>query len=169
MLPLSSPRWSELDTFFGKPEQVPVVLREWVDAIGFDQEQEIYSRDLFDLFLHQGTITNVAFAVVPWIVEACRHAVPTHRAQYLADVALVELNRLTHGVHFVRDGGIAEPDWLMTDYRNAIEQAQSLAEDALDEPLSEEVQQMLWESMPALFGNAAMANKRRYGRAEDSQ
>ena len=66
MLPLADERWGQLTTFFGKPEDVPKVLEEWLASIGFDQEETIYQRDLFNLFLHQGTITNVAFiAIVP--------------------------------------------------------------------------------------------------------
>jgi hypothetical protein len=161
MLPLDSPRWSELDVFFGESEQAPIVLKKWIDAIGFDQERTIYERGLYQLFLHQGTITNLAFAVVPWIVEHCRHAEISNRMEYIADVALVELNRLTCGVHYVRDGGDTEPEWLMADYKHAIEQAQTIAEDLMDEAVQEERRSHLWRMMPALFGNAELAQQRR--------
>jgi len=80
-------------------------------------------------------------------------------------VALVELRRLTSGVHFVREGGDSEPAWLMDDYAEAIQQAQSMAEDALDEPLDDELRETLWELVPALFGNAELAQKRMSGRS----
>ncbi len=32
MLPLESPRWLELDTFFGEPENLPKVLSEWIGS-----------------------------------------------------------------------------------------------------------------------------------------
>lgn len=143
MLPLDSPRWSELDTFFDKPEKVPVILREWVDAIGFDQEMTIYLRDLHELFLHQATITDAACAVVPWIVAHCPRAETCNRIQYLSDVVLVELRRLTCGLHSVREGGDPEPAWLMDDCAEAIQQAQLMAEDALDEPLDDELRETL--------------------------
>ena len=161
MLPLDSPRWSELDAFFGDSEQVPIVLTKWIDAIGFDQERTIYERGLYQLFLHQGTITNVAFAVIPWIVEYCQHAEIPNRIEYIADVALVELNRLTRGVHYVRDDGDTEPAWLMADYMHAIEQAQTIAENLMDEAVHEERRSHLWRMMPALFGNAELAQQRR--------
>ena len=164
MLPLDSPRWIELDTFFGNPERVPVVLAEWVDAVGFDEATTIYQRDLFNLFLHQGTITNVAYAVVPWLVAHCTRAEDaTDRACYVCDVALVEFNRLTHGIYYVREGGDREPEWLMTDYRQAVEAARPMAEDLLDEPLDESLRQNLWELTPALWGNAELARKRMSG------
>jgi hypothetical protein len=169
MLPLDSPRWSELDTFFGEPEKVPHVLGEWIDSIGFDQESTIYSRDLFNIFLHQGTITNVAFAVVPWIVENCNRSELTCRVDYLADVALVELNRLSYGVYSIRDGGDAEPEWLMEAYKSAIERAQSMAEDVLEETFDDELKINLWELMPALFGNIELAKKRMAGYSKNSQ
>lgn len=163
MLPLDSPRWSELDTFFDRPDKVPKVLAEWLDAIGFDQEMTIYLRDLHELFLHQATTTNVAYAIVPWLVNNLSRSELHNQASYLTDVGFVELRRLTVGVYFVRDGGEAEPSWLMPDYHAAIQQAQTMAEDVLDEPVPEEVRTALWSLMPALFGNVELAKKRTFG------
>jgi hypothetical protein len=138
------------------------VLAEWVDAVGFDQEATIY-RELFELFLHQGTITNAAFAVVPWMVSQLSRCDLHQRADYLSDIGLVEFRRLTCGLYFLREGGEAEPPWLMPDYHDAIRQAQRMAEDVLDRKLPDELRVPLWEIMPALFGNAKLAHKRRYG------
>lgn len=163
MLALDSPRWSELDTFFGEPENVPKVLAEWVESVGFDAQRTIYLRDLHELFLHQGTTTNVAYAIVPWLVNNLSRSELHNQASYLTDVGWVELRRLTGGVYFLRDGGEAEPSWLMPDYLESIQQAQTMAEDILDEPLPEEVRTPLWSLMPALFGNAELAQKRTFG------
>jgi hypothetical protein len=163
MLPLDSPRWSELDTFFDKPEGVPRVLMEWVIALGFDREMTIYSQNLFHLYLHQGTITNVAFAIVPWLVNHLSLTSVENRIEYLSDVGLVEFRRQTCGVHHVRDGGDPEPDWLMPDYHAAIREAELMAEEILDEPHPEERIMELWTVYPALCGNAAEAGKRMYG------
>lgn len=162
VLALDSPRWAELDTFFREGESVPRLLAEWIDAIGFDQESTIY-RQLFQLYLHQGTITNVAFAVVPWLVSQLCRCDPHQQADYLSDIGLVEFRRLTGGVHFLRAGGESEPPWLMADYQEAIRQAQPMAEDVLDQQLPDELRTPLWETMPGLFGNAQLAHKRRYG------
>jgi hypothetical protein len=82
-----------------------------------------------------------------------------NQASYLTDVSWVELRRLTGGVYFLRDGGEAEPSWLMPDYHEAVQQAQTMAEDVLDEPLPEEVRIPLWSVMPALSGNAELHSR----------
>jgi hypothetical protein len=69
MLPLDDDRWEQLTTFFEKPEDLPKTLAIWLASIGSEQEGTIYREDLLDLFLHQVTITNAAFAVVPWLVD----------------------------------------------------------------------------------------------------
>jgi hypothetical protein len=169
MLPLDSPRWVELDPFFGKPQDVPKVLGEWWQAIGTDYEELIYSRDLFDLFLHQGTIRNVSFAVVPWLVAAVTDAGSRRGAAYIADVALVEWNRLVCGIHASgpeRRPGQPPPDWLADDYRAAIETAGPLAEELLDGPLPDHERVELWMHYPALFGNGKLVGARRYREVE---
>ena len=159
MLPLDSPRWSELDTFFGKPENLPNVIGEWVASIGFDQEARNYN-ELYQLFLHQVTTTNAAYAVVPWMAEHLSRGQKEDQASYLSDIATVEFLRLTCGLHSLREGGEAEPTFVMTDYHDAIGRAQVMAEDILDEELHEEIRQALWRVMPALLGNATVAMQR---------
>ena len=51
----------------------------------------------------------------------------------------------------------------MADYHEAIQQAQSMSEDILDETLPDEVRTPLWNVMPALFGNIELAKKRTFG------
>jgi hypothetical protein len=51
----------------------------------------------------------------------------------------------------------------MDDYHAAVQQAQCMTEDVLDESLPEELRIPLWQVMPALFGNAELAHKRMYG------
>ena len=90
MLPLNDDKWKQLTIFFGKPENLPSVIQEWLEYIGTDQEETINREKLFDLFLHQATITNAAFAVVPWLVHVCREGVTTFQIEYLTHTALVE-------------------------------------------------------------------------------
>lgn len=168
MLPLDDPRWQELHPFFGRPEDVPGMLADWWQAIGTDYEELLYTRDLFDLFLHQGTITNLAFAIVPWLVAAATTEGSRQPVRYLTDVALVEWRRLHNGPYAPPGRpGEPPPDWLADDYRAAIEVAGPLAEDLLDGPISEHERKELWTLMPALFGNDKLATDRRYGKADD--
>jgi hypothetical protein len=54
------------------------------------------------------------------------------QVEYLIDVALVEANRISHGVYGNREGTEAYPAWLMADYTQAIIEARDLVEDVID-------------------------------------
>ena len=136
MLPLNDNRWSQLTTFFGEPDDVPILLERWRGAIGTLEEEIIYRRDLFDTFLHQNTITNIAFAIAPWLVEA---------------------NRLKFGVYYNHDGTEEFPAWLMSDYQQAIMIAQSFVDDVLEGESDLIRKKRLMAVKPALFGNAELA------------
>jgi hypothetical protein len=157
MLQLDDDRWGYLTTFFGKPDEVPQVLRVWLASIGTDQEDTIYRRDLFDLFLHQATITNAAFAVVPWLVHVCKREKTPWRAEYLTDVALVEANRLKYGVYANREGTEETPAWLMVDYHRAIAEAREIVDDVIESEGDKEWKRGLVAMKPALYGNAELA------------
>jgi hypothetical protein len=157
MLQLTDERWSQLTTFFSKKASISTVLEAWLMAIGLDQEEIIYRRDLFDLFLHQATITNVAFAVVPWLVHVCKQGHTPYQIEYLTDVALVEANRLKYGLYFNREGTDPYPDWLMNDYHQAIIEARTLVDDVLEAEDDEDRKHGLIAMRPALHGNADLA------------
>jgi hypothetical protein len=112
---------------------------------------------LFDVFLHQVTITNAAFAVVPWLVHICQQGSTRFQVEYLTDVALVEANRLKHGAYYHRKGTQAYPEWLMLDYQQAIVKSRSLIDGVLEaEPVSNRKRGLL-AMQPALFGDADLA------------
>jgi hypothetical protein len=158
MLPLNDDRWQQLTTFFREPKDIPKILEEWLASVEFDQnESKIYQDDLFDIFLHQTTITNVAFAIVPWLVHVCRTRDTRFRAIYLTDVALVEALRITYGVHSNREGTEKYPDWLMSDYTQAIAEACTFVDDVIEAELDEDRKRFLVALKPALFGNADLA------------
>jgi hypothetical protein len=157
MLLLDDERWGYLTTFFGGPEDLPKVVGEWLASIGSDQENTIYRDDLFDLFLHQVTITNAAFAIVPWLVEVCKKGETKFAIEYLTDVALVEANRIKRGVFANRKGTEEYPEWLMADYRQAIIEARNLVDDVLEVEHDAERKSYLIAMKPALYGNADLA------------
>ena len=162
MLDLQNPRWNELHPFFGSPADVPRAIAEWLLSIGFDQEEVVYARDLQQLFLHQATISDVAFAVVPWLVEAATNRCSSLAIQYISDVAMIEMNRRERGTYWPKGvAGQGSPDWLASDYQAAIQAAQPLAEDLIDSENRDEWRDMLWQLMPALFGRSDLAAKRR--------
>jgi hypothetical protein len=157
MLPLDDERWRQLTTFYESPEALPGVLADWLAAVGSDDEILFYRRDLFDLFLHQATITNAAFAVVPWLVEVCKKRETACRVEYLTDVALVEANRLKYGVYGNRKGTEEYPAWLMPDYHQAILEVRNLVDEVIEEAHDWEWKRGLVAMRPALFGDGELA------------
>ncbi len=117
----------------------------------------IYREKLFDLFLNQATITNAAFAVVPWLVQVCREGITTFQIEYLTHTALVEANRLKYGVYYNRKGTNEYPEWLMSDYQQAIREARDLADVMLQAEPDENRKHGLVAMKPALFGDADLA------------
>lgn len=157
MLSLNDDRWPLLTTFFGRSEDLPRILSEWLASIGFDHERTIYHRDLFNLFLHQGTITNAAFAVVPWLVHVCATCETRFAVEYMTDVALVEANRLKSGVYWNREGTERFPEWVMEDYAQAIMECRNLADDVIEAEYDPERMHGLVALKPALYGNTELA------------
>ena len=129
MLPLDDSRWGELTAFFSD-KSLPGLVGKWLASLGTEREEEVYF-DLYHCFLHQNTIINAAFAVVPWLVEVCKRGGTERRADYLTDVALVEANRIKYGLYCHRDGTEESPELLMADYRQALGEARLLAEEVV--------------------------------------
>lgn len=157
MLSLNDEKWKHLTTFFGEPSKLPSVISDWLKTIGTEQEAATYYRDLFELFLHQGTITNAAFAVVPWLLHVCKDGATKLQIEYLTDIALVEANRLKFGLSFHRAGTEMYPDWLMPDYEQTIIESRQQIEHVLAGEKDETKKRPLVAMMPALFGNAELA------------
>jgi hypothetical protein len=99
MLPLDSSRWMSFRTFFGTPKQVPQMLGTWQRSIGSHDESigshDESSRwsDLWELFLHQCTITDAAYAAFPHVVFQLNRVEPRKRFDYLVELALIESAR----------------------------------------------------------------------------
>ncbi len=92
MLPLDSPRWRSFGTYFGSPEQVPQRLASWRQSIGSPAEESCWW-DLSDQILHQGTITDAAFAAVPHVLKDLHLVEPRRRLEYLVGLSMIESAR----------------------------------------------------------------------------
>jgi hypothetical protein len=160
MLPLDDDRWALLTTFIGNPQDLPKVLAEWLTSIGFDHERTLYREDLFDLFLHQGTIANSALAVVPWLVDVCVRRETGYAVEYLTDVVLVEARRLKSATHWNRDGTDQYPEWIIADYRQAMVESRNLVDVVIESEHDTERTRGLRALNPALYGNADLALSR---------
>lgn len=166
MLALDDSRWSCLTSFFGDGTDIPVAISTWLESIGTDDEIEVYDEGIFELVLHQLTITNGALAFVPWLLHACSRTETEFRLKYLRDIAVIEANRVAYGLYYNREGTDPFPDWLMGPYMQAISVARLVALDfvALDRDAA-------WESgllalMPAFESDGQLAWeqwRKRYG------
>ncbi|MEY4529798.1 MAG: hypothetical protein RLZZ156_519 [Deinococcota bacterium] len=158
ILNLNDSKWKDLTVFFEQTKSLPQLLEQWYSLIGSSQEHNFYVDQLFNSFLHQATITNAAFAVVPWLVNVCESGKTRHQIEYLADVCLVEANRITRGTYHNRKDTIEYPDWLMVDYFEAIRKAVALADICIQSDKSDTPEKIqLVQLRPALDGNANLA------------
>lgn len=92
MLPLDSPRWKSFSTFFGSSEQVPMRLAAWRQSIGTLDENAKWT-ELHDTFLHQYSITDAAYAVVPHVCQELARLESKWRIKYLVELALIDSAR----------------------------------------------------------------------------
>jgi hypothetical protein len=93
MLSLDSPRWRKLKTFCPGAERLPVLLDSWRKAVGSKKAAAIW-RELVDYFLHQLSITEAAYAVLPHVVAELPRMQPKEQLLLLLDLSFVEAARL---------------------------------------------------------------------------
>lgn len=163
MLQLSSPRWATLKAHFGNAAEdhaeiaaVTKLIRRWTDAVGSYAEEYEYD-PLHESFLHQNTILDVAYAVVPHLVPQLPRLDPDRRMEVLDDIARVDEVRLTPRSEvekrvaamatlpdelreqFIKDTRDRNPelaDDLAPEYLVAIDRAKQLAGEAWNKNLS---------------------------------
>ncbi len=98
-LTLDSPRWASLQAHFGNAgvdadlPSVPSLIARWDRAVGSYAEEYEY-QDLLESYLHQLTILDVAYAVVPHLAARVSELDPDRRLDVLDDLAVVEKVRL---------------------------------------------------------------------------
>ncbi|MFT3765662.1 MAG: hypothetical protein QM820_09120 [Minicystis sp.] len=99
-LPLDSPRWLSLKAHFdnaGVDTDVPAVpslIAGWNRAVGAYAEEYEYEA-LRESYLHQRTILDVAYAVVPHLAARLSELDPDRRLSVLDEIFIVEDTRLT--------------------------------------------------------------------------
>ena len=150
MLDFADQRWRSLETTYDCDDVVALV-RKWHASIGFDQELPQYQL-LSNQFMHQCTITDLAFAMVPHLVATCEANTTSFTLLYLTDVGVTEANRLSPGSR-----APDLPAFLADAYSEAIIRAQPLAEAAIDSAPECRESWELRAIKPALFGNAELA------------
>lgn len=165
-LPLGSARWASLRAHFGNAgvdgdlSSVPTLLEQWQCVVGTYAEEYAYG-DLYESYLHQRTILDVAYAIVPHLVAHLGALDPDRRDVVLEHIALVDRIRLVPcedveaaareleagnepgSVHHlvaqnIRDRHPLLPEDLAPAYLAAIEQAKGLAGEVWGRPRPDE-------------------------------
>ena len=135
LLSLDSNRWAQLTHAYGSAADTPALLRKLYKS----SDSDVWS-DLFGSVVHQGDVSEAAYAATPHVVAAA-HSVPSaERLEYLAFVAAVV------------DGFIRKPipEDLRAEYENAIKSALDMAMEMLEhETLSELDLAYLFETIAA--------------------
>jgi hypothetical protein len=73
---------------------LPSRIKQWSESITGDKDERTYP-ELCDQFLCQGTITDAAYAVIPYIVQELRRINTDEKLSYLVTVAAVEQARVS--------------------------------------------------------------------------
>jgi hypothetical protein len=95
MLPLDSPRWSELRHAYGQASNIPDLLRQ-VDEHLSDDWFELESapgRVLWDSLCHQDTTYTATFAAVPHIIQAMKKSPANVHWTIYCMLASIEISR----------------------------------------------------------------------------
>ena len=90
MLALNSPSWTDYETFFGSPDELPTNFQAWRGAFGTSDEETAWNR-LRDQFLCQSTIKDSAIAIVPHICRLLPTTTTTLRHYYASDIGQVHI------------------------------------------------------------------------------
>src|SRR5262245_57868115 len=102
MIPLDSPKWSEISCTRGPATRLPNLLRAIYThpyvCKGHTAQEEVWT-NLWDLLCHQGTISSASFAAVPHLIEAALTAEPgILRFSIIYLPVEIERSRLQHNV-----------------------------------------------------------------------
>jgi hypothetical protein len=124
MLELDSQKWKDFGTYFGKPEDIPRMIKKWENVIGKDSEGELW-REVYNCVWHQNTIESAAFAVVPHLVNKLAVVSADRKIEYVIDLGFIEVARREWN-----DNDI--PQILLTDYDLAVKESRKYAVECLD-------------------------------------
>ena len=134
-LDLDDPRWGVLTP------------REW----------KAFDDGIREIVLHQMTITNGSLAFVPWLMHVYATRETEYRWAYIADIAAIEANRISHGLYYNREGTEEYPDWLMAQYQKAVASAALVAADLVQLDRENAWECGLLSLMPAFQGDGKLA------------
>jgi hypothetical protein len=119
----------ELDTFEPAKQRLPALLGQWLEAAGTDEGDAVWHR-LRDYFLHQFSITDGAYAVLPHVVRQLHRVQPQKRVEYLLDLSFAVGPLDPHAPRV--------PDDMAEAYECGVRRARELAVELLSADLSKQ-------------------------------
>lgn len=162
MLEPTDPIWDTFETVYDAATagKLSDLIFDWWSSTGFDAESENY-RKLINQIMHQGSITEAAYALMPSLVHLCKLDQTQFAVEYLTDVTWIETMRLLPDSR-----SPAMPDVLCDDYQHSMDSVPDLIESVLDSIGDADRTWGLNALKPAVYGNARLAFQQWTGRDE---
>jgi hypothetical protein len=150
VLPLDDPRWSELQASPGGSGETAAMLLRQLSGNG---DAEDAWTELYQQICHQNSFGEVAYAVVPHLVEIAKHAGNKRRMECLGYIASVLASALWYP-----ESVAPVPDDLRETFEVAKEEALRLAAAELAKPMADSVASLeLLKLVAAFHGHATIA------------
>jgi hypothetical protein len=150
VLPLSDPRWAELQHAYGAATDIPGLLRRAATDPRPGHHRDSTWFALWSALCHQGDAYTASLAAVPHLVALAPEALARHSYEPLLLAASIEQARLEARAPTI-------PDELAPAYTTAIKTGQELAESTLAAAWSDEARTALSGSLAVFRGDLAGA------------
>ncbi|MFD1887816.1 hypothetical protein [Paenibacillus wenxiniae] len=126
MLELHDPLWSELDTAFGKGDEVP----ELIESLLHDYDEDTF-QELIELLLHQYTIYAATVAAVPYLVQMAETSPLPVRTELYITCGMMVLGYAAQATTIAKT--IASEQWepLQRAYTDALKRMNTLHDSVL--------------------------------------
>lgn len=123
MLPLDSPRWSQLTHAYGSADDIPLLLQAIV-KVPYSTDSHSPWQELYDALCHQFSIETASYAAFPYLISFAEKAKGKARCEFLDLASAIEAIR-----HIPHQPGF--PRGLKKAYMDALRRAPMVAEELL--------------------------------------
>jgi hypothetical protein len=148
MLPLDSPKWSELHHVYGQASNIPPLLRQLETAAPREKYDSPPWGDLWSSLYHQMDVDTASYAAVPHIVSIATTKPIRERVHHISLVGSIEIGR-----HIDKAPQI--PDFLKEAYFDALKQVPKLVLECLELDWEDYEYEALFSALVAVRGKAA--------------
>ncbi|MBE7557336.1 MAG: hypothetical protein HS126_40380 [Anaerolineales bacterium] len=148
MLPLDSPKWSELHHVYGQASDIPSLLRQLKTAPPPEKYNSPPWGALWSSLYHQRDVDTASYAAVPHIVSIAVTKPIRERIHHISLVGTIEINR-----HLDKAPPI--PDFLREAYFDALKQIPKLVLECLELDWEDYEYKALFSALVAVRGKVA--------------